>query len=141
MITKRRFLSLTCAGGLAAVGPVIPPSGRAQEWPDKPIRVIESFPAGVARDARTRVIAEKLSATLGQQVYVENRPGAGGRIGLQATLNAPPDGYTFNMLGLTDIISKYLYDLPYDPERDLVPITMIESLPVVRSVRPTFPAR
>jgi tripartite-type tricarboxylate transporter receptor subunit TctC len=76
---------------------------------------------------------------LGQQVYVENRPGAGGRIGLQAAVSAAPDGYTFNMLGLTDIISKYLYDLPYDAERDLIPITMIETLPVVLIVRPTFP--
>jgi tripartite-type tricarboxylate transporter receptor subunit TctC len=141
MITKRRFLSLAGAGGVASLAPMIPRAARAQEWPVKPIRIIESFPAGVARDARTRVIAEKLSAALGQQVYVENRPGAGGRIGLQATVSAAPDGYTFNMLGLTDIINKYLYELPYDAERDLVPITMIETLPVVLIVRPTFPAR
>jgi tripartite-type tricarboxylate transporter receptor subunit TctC len=140
MITKRRFLSLACASGLAAVSQPFHGAARAQEWPVKPIRIIESFPAGVARDARTRVIAEKLSPILGQQVYVENRPGAGGRIGLQAAVNAPPDGYTFNMLGLTDIVNKYLYDLPYDPERDLVPISTIETLPVVLIVRPSLPA-
>jgi len=141
MITKRRFLSLACASGLASVSPMIPHAARAQEWPAKPIRIIEAFPAGVARDARTRVIAERLSAILGQQVYVENRPGAGGRIGLQAAVNAPPDGYTFTMLGLTDIVNKYLYNLPYDPERDLIPITMIETLPVVLIVRPSLPAK
>jgi len=141
MITKRRFLSLTCAGGLAAVVPAVLQGAQAQEWPAKPIRIIESFPAGVARDARTRVIAEKLSGILGQQVYVENRPGAGGRIGLQAAVGATPDGYTFAMLGLTDIVSKYLYDLSYDPERDLIPIAMIETLPVVLIVRPSLPAK
>jgi tripartite-type tricarboxylate transporter receptor subunit TctC len=141
MITKRRFLSLACAGGAAAVAPAVRQVAQAQEWPARPIRIIESFPAGVARDARTRVIAEKLSGILGQQVYVENRPGAGGRIGLQAAVSAPPDGYTFNTLGLTDIVGKYLYNLPHDPERDLIPITMIETLPVVLIVRPSLPAR
>src|SRR5260370_23530874 len=119
MITKRRFLSLAYAGGLAAVVPAVRQVAQAQEWPAKPIRIIESFPAGVARDARTRVIAEKLSGILGQQVYVENRPGAGGPIGLPAPLSAPPGGHTFNNLGLNDIVSKDLYNIPYVPKRDL----------------------
>jgi tripartite-type tricarboxylate transporter receptor subunit TctC len=141
MITKRRFLTLACAGGLASVAPGTRQMARAEGWPAKPIRIIESFPAGVARDARTRVIAEKLSAVLGQQVYVENRPGAGGRLGAQAAVSAPPDGYTFSMLGISDIISKYLYDLAYDVERDLVPVSMIETLPVVLIVSPSLPVK
>lgn len=141
MITKRRFLARTCAGALASVVPGVWQAARAEEWPTKPIRIIESFPAGVARDARTRVIAEKLSGVLGQQVYVENRPGAGGRIGLQAAVSAPPDGYTFNTFGANDILAKYLYNLPYEPERDLVPVTLIETLPIVVVVRASLPAR
>src|SRR5260370_31941429 len=140
MITKRRFLSLAYAGGLAAVVPAVRQVAQAQEWPAKPIRIIESFPAGVARDARTRVIAEKLSGVLGQQVYVENRPGAGGRIGLQAAVSAPPDGYTFNTFGANDILAKYLYNLPYEPERELAPVTFIKTLPIVSFVRATLPA-
>ena len=137
MITRRRFLSTACAGSKA-----LSPTSRvlAQDWPTRPIRIIESFPVGVARDPRTRVIAEKLSGLLRQQVYVENRPGAGGRIGAQAAISAPPDGYTFAMLGLTDILAKYLYKLPYDPERDLVPVCMVETLPVVLVVRKSLPA-
>jgi tripartite-type tricarboxylate transporter receptor subunit TctC len=141
MITKRRFLSIGCVGGLASVAPSIWQAARAQEWPTKPIRIIESFPAGIGRDARTRVIAEKLSGVLGQQVYVENRPGAGGRIGLQAAVSAPPDGYTFNTFGAIDALAKYLYNLPYDPERDLVPVTLIETLPMAVVVRASLPAR
>jgi tripartite-type tricarboxylate transporter receptor subunit TctC len=141
MISRRRLFSLACGAGLASLGSAAWQDTHAQDWPARPIRIIESFPAGVARDARTRVIAEKLSVALGQQVYVENRPGAGGRIGMQAVANAPPDGYTFTMLGLTEIVNKYLYNLSYDPERDFIPITMLETLPVVLIVRPSLPVK
>jgi tripartite-type tricarboxylate transporter receptor subunit TctC len=124
----------------AAVGREIPDVS-AQEWPTKPVRIIESFPAGIARDHRTRVIADKLSALLGQQVFVENRPGAAGRMAAQAAVSAPPDGYTFNMMGTTDILTKHLYNLSYDLERDLVPITMIEQLPGSIVVRAALPAK
>jgi tripartite-type tricarboxylate transporter receptor subunit TctC len=108
----------------------------AQDWPTKPIRIIEPFQAGFARDPRTRYLAEKVSALLGQQVYVENRPGTAGRIAGQAAVAAAPDGYTFNMMGINDLLAKYLYRLPYDIERDLAPVTMVASAPsglVVRS--------
>lgn len=67
---------------------------QAQQWPAKPIRIIEPFPAGVARDTDTRFFVEKLTKVLGQQVYVENRPGAAGRLAGQAAVNAAPDGYS-----------------------------------------------
>lgn len=117
------------------------PSTNAQEWPTRPVRIIEAFPAGIARDHRTRVIAERLSAVLGQQVFVDNRPGAAGRIAGQAAVSAAPDGYTFNMMGTTDILNKHLYNLSYDLERDLVPITMIEELPGAMVVRASLPAK
>src|SRR3954453_10976100 len=104
-------------------------AAHAQQWPTKPIKIIEPFPAGVARDGDTRFFAEKLTGLLGQQVYVENRPGAAGRLAGQAAVNAAPDGYTFNMMGTTDILTKYLYKNSYDMEDDLVAVTMIKTAP------------
>src|SRR5262249_27689508 len=109
--------------------------------PSKPVRIIESFPAGIARDHPTRGVADKLSALLGQQGFVENRPGASGRIAAQAAVSALPDGYTFNMMGTSDILTKHLYNLSYDLERDLVPVTMIEQLPGSIVVRAALPAK
>jgi tripartite-type tricarboxylate transporter receptor subunit TctC len=113
----------------------------AQVWPAKPIRIIESFPPGIARDHRTRVIADKLSAALRQPVYVENRPGAAGRLAAQSAAAAAPDGYTFNMMGTTDILTNHLFRLSYDIERDLVPVTMIEKMPGALIGRSSLPAR
>jgi tripartite-type tricarboxylate transporter receptor subunit TctC len=141
MITKRHFLSIACTGGLASVASSLWQTAAAQEWPARPIRIIESFPAGVARDARTRVIAERLTAALGQQVFVENRPGAAGRIAGQAALSAAPDGYTFIMMGTTDILTKYLYDLSYDMERDFAPVSMIQTSAGALVVRSSLPAQ
>ena len=118
-------------GTLAAAAAMIAASSlraRAQGWPDKPVRIIEIYPAGVARDSRTQVLAEKLSGILGQQVYVENRPGASGRIELQAAASAAPDGYTFTMIGSGDTINRHLFDLPYDIERDFEPVSGIETV-------------
>lgn len=114
---------------------------QAQQWPTKPIRIIEPFSVGVARDTDTRFFAEKLTGILGQQVYVENRPGAAGRLAGQAAVNAAPDGYTFNMMGTTDILTKYLYKLSYDLERDLVPVTMIKTAPAGVVLRPSLTVR
>jgi len=143
MINRRSFLSAACAGSTAFILPWAwqPPQAQPQAWPTKPIRIIEPFPAGIARDARTRVLAEKLSVYLGQQVYVENRPGAAGRIAAQAAVSAAPDGYTFNMMGITDILTKHLYHLSYDMERDLVPVSMIETAPAAIIVRASLPTR
>src|SRR5882757_9761185 len=99
----------------------------AQQWPTRAIKIIEPFPAGVGRDGDTRFFAEKLTGILGQQVYVENRPGAAGRMAGQAAVNAAPDGYTFNMMGTTDILTKHLYKLSYDMEGGLVAVTMIKT--------------
>jgi tripartite-type tricarboxylate transporter receptor subunit TctC len=110
-----------------------------QEWPAKPVKIIETFPAGVARDNRTRVIADKLSLVLPQRVYVENRPGASGRIGLAAAAKSAPDGYTFAMIGPGDLIMRHLFELPYDIERDFDAVSMIEILPVVAVARASLP--
>jgi tripartite-type tricarboxylate transporter receptor subunit TctC len=126
---------------LASAALIASTTGRAQaqEWPAKPVRIIEIFPPGVARDSRTRALAEKLSGILGQQVFVENRPGAAGRIGLEAASKAAPDGYTFTMIGSGDAINRHLFDLPYDIERDFEPVSGIETLPVAAVARAGLP--
>jgi tripartite-type tricarboxylate transporter receptor subunit TctC len=110
----------------------------AQGWPAKSIRILESLPAGVARDNRTRMVAQKLSAILNQQVFVENRPGAGGRFAGLAAVQSPPDGYTFIMVGNTEVIAKHVFDMPFDVIRDFEPISLIEVLPVALVVRPSL---
>jgi tripartite-type tricarboxylate transporter receptor subunit TctC len=115
------------------------PVSQEREWPIRPVRIIETFPAGVARDNRTRVIADKLSAMLPHRVYVENRPGASGRIGLGIAAKSAPDGYTFAMIGPGDLISRHLFELPYDIERDFDAVSMVEILPVVAVARSSLP--
>ena len=143
MLNRRRALKISLA---AAVGSLsltcgARPQHKDLDWPSKAIRIIEPFPPGFGRDPRSRQIAEKLTGIFGQQVYVENRPGAAGRIAGQAVVSAAPDGYTFNMMGTTDLLTKYLYRLSYDLERDLVPVSMIQTVPGVILVRPPFRPR
>ena len=115
-------------------------TAQAESWPTRPVRIIESLPAGVARDNATRTLAQKLSAILGQRVFVENRPGAGGRTAGSAAAKAAPDGYTFIMMGTAELaITRHLYDLPYDIERDFIPVTMVAQVPVALVVRPSLP--
>lgn len=138
LLDRRKFgLGTLAAATTAIVG--APSTAKAQGWPEKPIRIIEYFPAGVARDNRTRVVAEKLSSVLRQQVYVENRPGASGRLGLEAAARATPDGYTFAMIGPGDVINRHLFELPYDIERNFEPVSMIEILPVVAVAKASLP--
>jgi tripartite-type tricarboxylate transporter receptor subunit TctC len=137
-VDRRNFM-LCLLGGAATIFTNSRAAAQTADWPDRPIKIIEYFPAGVARDNRTRVIAEKLSGILGQQVYVENRPGAAGRIGLAAAAKSPPDGYTFAMIGPGDAIARHLFELPYDIERDFSPVSMIETLPVVAVARASLP--
>lgn len=112
----------------------------AETWPTRPVRIIESLPAGVARDNATRTLAQKLSVILRQRVFVENRPGAGGRIAASAAAKAAPDGYTFIMMGTAELaITRHLLVLPYDIERDFTPVSMVAEVPVALVVRPSLP--
>lgn len=105
----------------------------AQTWPAKPIRIIVGFPAGQATDILARVMADQFTKALGQQVIVENRPGAGGQIGADVAAKAAPDGYTLLMVTIsTHGISPALYPkLPYDPQKDFAPIANIGLTPQV----------
>ncbi len=126
MLTRRSILVSGTAGALAspAVG---------QSWPTKPVRIIVPFPAGQATDILGRLMAEQLTKSLGQQVIVENRPGAGGQIGAEVAAKSAPDGYTLLMVTIsTHGIGPALYPkLPYDPQKDFAPIANIGLTPQV----------
>jgi len=115
----------------------------AQPWPSKPIKYIVPFAPGGTTDLLGRTLSEKLSVALGEPVVVENKPGAGGGIGADFTAKSAPDGYTI-MGGTisTHAINASLYsNLPYDPVRDFVAITLIARLPNLLVINPSIPAR
>jgi tripartite-type tricarboxylate transporter receptor subunit TctC len=103
----------------------------AQQWPAKPLRIIVPFPAGQSVDILARVTAEQLGKALGQQVIVDNRPGAAGSIGADVVAKAAPDGYTLLMVTIsTHGIAPALYPkLPYDPIKDFAPIINVGLTP------------
>jgi tripartite-type tricarboxylate transporter receptor subunit TctC len=119
------------------------PAAHAQTWPAKPIRFISPFAPGGGADITARVIAQKLIETLGQQVLVDNRGGAGGMIGVDLGAKAPPDGYTIVLGTIGNIaISPSLYaKMPYDPVKDLVPISLAADALNVLVVHPTLPVK
>ena len=111
----------------------------AQTYPSKPIRFIVSFPPGGSSDLIVRAIAPRMSERLGQPVVVENRAGAGGMIGVEAVAKAPPDGYTIGLAAagaLSSNISLYP-SMPYHPEKDLAPVSMLAMIPFFLIAHPS----
>src|SRR5262245_33860023 len=104
----------------------LPPPAHAQEWPQRPVRIIVPFPAGGNSDAVARIIAQRLGEVFGQQFVVESRPGAGGALAAESVARAPADGYTLFMatLGQIAVIPK-ISKVPYDSASALVPIRKI----------------
>jgi len=116
---------------------------QAQDYPARTVTLVVPYPPGGGVDAMARVVAERMSAALGQQVVVDNRGGGGGLIGTRAVQKAAPDGYTL-LLGHTGTISinPSLYaNAGYDPRKDFAAVGMIASMPVVLIAHPSFPAR
>src|SRR5437764_6192442 len=114
----------------------------AQDYPTHPIRVIVPFSPGGAVDGPMRAIAQELSKKLGQQVVIENKPGAGATIGTDMVAKAPPDGYTLLLASQTNAISASLYkNLSYDPIEDFAPISLIGREPGVLVVNRSVPAK
>lgn len=129
-------LRLCAAAVLVAALPVHAQSG----YPTKPVRVVVPFGAGGPADIYARLVAQKLSEPLGQQVIVEDRPGAGSVVGTEAVAKSAPDGYTLIMISNTHPINETLYPkLPYNLLRDFAPITQINIMPNVLVVRPDAP--
>lgn len=133
----KRFLA--CAAlALAAI-----PNAAAQTYPDRPIRVVVPFPAGGAADVLARIVLEKAGATIGHPFVIENTAGAGGNVGTAAVLRAEPDGYRVTVtasgpLAANKTLSK---NLPYDPEKDLEPVTLLASMPNIVVVTNALPVK
>ena len=126
--------------GLAA-GAAVPRLAFAQSYPDKPIRLLVGYPAGGQVDIVARLIAQFLSEEIGQSVVVENRPGAGGSLGAEAVIKAPPDGYTLFMGTSSNAIDAALMpNLGYDFVRDIAPVSPVNRINLVLEVNPAFPA-
>src|SRR5262249_30629861 len=115
----------------------------AQNWPARPVRILVGFAPGGSTDIVARLIAQEMAKNLGQQVIVDNRPGAGGNIAAELTSKAPPDGHTiFACTTGVFAIQPFLYSkLPYDPDKGLIPVTQTGSLPYIVVVHPSLPVR
>ena len=131
-------------GALALAGTLVAGAAAAQTYPAKAIRMIVPYPPGGATDVIGRVLAQSLTANLGQQVVVDNRGGAGGNIGAEAVAKAAPDGYTVLMGALTShsIMATLEKDtIRYNLEQDLVPVAVVGSVPLVWVVNPSLPVK
>jgi tripartite-type tricarboxylate transporter receptor subunit TctC len=134
-LPRRRFLQLV---GLAAC----PPLAFAQTYPSRPVRWVVPYPAGGTTDLIARLLAQWLSDRLGKPVVVENKPGGGTNIGVQAVVGAPPDGHTLLFTVATNAIHPSLYkSLPFDFQRDFAPVAGLAELPLVLVVNPGVPAQ
>jgi len=140
-LTRALLIAAACI--LPTATGLLPSPALAQaDYPNKPIKIIVGFPPGQATDVIARMIGEKLSASLGQPVVIDNKPGQGGSIGAAAAAKAPPDGYTMLISATAPLATNpNLYkDLPYDPAKDFAPITLVGNLPFVLVANPRVPA-
>jgi len=133
-----RLAAAACAALCLAAASV----ASAQQYPSKPVRLIMPYPAGGSTDTVGRLVAERLAASLGQGVVVDNRPGASAQIGTEAAARSAPDGYTLLMATSTNAINHALNPkLPYDFERDFEPIALVARAAQLLLVHPSIPAR
>jgi tripartite-type tricarboxylate transporter receptor subunit TctC len=137
-IVAIRLLALAFAGLFAAAGMIGPAA--AQDWPTHPVTMVVPFPPGGGTDVLGRIVGQKLSETLGQQVVVENVGGAGGMIGSARVVHATPDGYQFVLGSRADAINQTLYKHPlYDFKRDLAPVILLADQPMILIARKNLP--
>jgi tripartite-type tricarboxylate transporter receptor subunit TctC len=137
---RRRTIGCALAAALATF---LVPQAHAQSWPAKPIRYIVPFPPGGGTDTSARLMAPTISSALGQQVVIENRPGAGGMIGVEQAAKSAPDGYTMVQatVGQVSINPNLLRKLAFDPKRDLAPVALTGDLFNALVVHPALPVR
>jgi tripartite-type tricarboxylate transporter receptor subunit TctC len=140
MKTTRREALRMAAGAAALSG--LPQMAAAQSYPARPVRIVVPYPAGIAPDIATRLVAEALSARLGQQFVVEDRPGGAANIGTEMVVHAPPDGYTLLTVTMTNALNMSLYNhLDFNFLRDIAPVSGLVRLPLVLVVNPSVPAK
>jgi tripartite-type tricarboxylate transporter receptor subunit TctC len=135
-LPRRRFLYLA---GAALAAPSV---ARAQAYPARPVRWVLGYPAGGSTDILVRIVGNWLSERLGQSFVVENKPGAGTNLAVQAVVNAPPDGYTLLFVATSNAINATSYQsLPFNFLRDIAPVAALAELPFVIDVHPSLPAK
>ena len=114
----------------------------AQSWPAKPVRIVSPFAPGGGNDTLSRILAASLTPRLGQQVVVENRPGANTIVGTELVVKSAPDGYTLIVLPNAITINPHLYrKMPFDVTKDIAPVTLIGTSPLILVVHPSLPVR
>jgi tripartite-type tricarboxylate transporter receptor subunit TctC len=133
----RLFHALACAAACVAASVAF-----AQDYPARPLRLIVAFAPGGSVDVIARIAAQKLGDALGQQVVVDNRPGAGGNVSAEIVAHSVPDGYTLYVCSASLVANASLYrKIAYDPVRDFAPVTLLASAQSVLVVHPAFPAK
>ena len=133
---KTRFLLLGLSGAL-----LVPGSSGAQQYPARPIRLVVGFAAGGATDLSARVIASKLSETIGQQVVVDNRPGASANLAADLVVRSAADGYTLLLANATIAMPSLFAKLPFDVKKDLTPVSLVGYGPLLLTVHPSLPVK
>ena len=128
--------TLAAAAMLAAPAVVL-----AQQYPTKPVRIVVPFAPGGGSDFIARFMAQRLTGALGTQVIVENKPGAGGVLGIEAGVKSPPDGYTLTLIASSYTVNPSIYKLNFDPIADITPIIQMSQGPLLVVANPAFPVK
>ena len=134
MIPRRNLLAGAMALGFSA-------RAAAQTWPARPIKLVAPFAPGGGSDFTSRLVAEKMSARLGQTMVVDNKPGAGGNLGAEVAIKSPPDGYTYLTISGSYAINSLLHRPSFDSLNDIVAIGQFTDEPTVLCVNPAVPAK
>ena len=134
----RRTILVGLAGFASAAGA----GARADAWPSRPVRIIVPYPPGGSSDITARYVAEPLSQRLGQRFFIDNRPGAGGNLGMEAAAQSPPDGYTVVLGTTAHAINMTLFkNLNYHTLGSFVPVALLSEMPLVLVANLEVPAR
>lgn len=149
MISRRRFMQMSAASGLALstlasglFGDAAQAQTPTQTWPSRHVRLVVPFPPGGGADAIARIVAARLSEVWGQQVVIENRGGASGNLAAEAVARSAPDGYTLFLAGDFQAVNLFLYSkLSYDPVADFMPVSLVVLYPSAMVVPNSSPAR
>lgn len=139
---RQSIFRAVCAFASAVVV-VLGSPALAQDYPVRPVRLVVPYPPGSGTDIVARLLGQKLSESLGQQVFVDNRPGAGATVGTDAVAKADPDGHTLLMadVGPLAIAPSFYPKLPYNPAKDFAPVSEVAVLPFVLAANPSVPVR
>ena len=131
------------AAAVAAIGFAVPIPSIAQQWPEKPVRILVPFPPGGGTDIQARVLSTAFQKSTGQRFIIENRTGASGLIATQLAVDSPPDGYTilFTSGSIAPVATLFAKRIKFDMFSDLQPISLISSTPLVLSLHPSVPAK